>query len=137
MTEQLLTQTQDHNRRLGRLEGIVDTEQFTEQGRQTNTRLDRMEQAIAAQGRCIEAQGSALKQKIDEQGSELRKAISAQGNRIDEQRDTLRQAINEQGDTLRQAIAEQNRRIDELMRWVVGIQVISLLALGTLILSRL
>ena len=114
-----------------------------------------MEQAIAAQGRCIEAQGSALKQKIDEQGSELRKAISAQGNRIDEQRGALRQAIDDQGDTLRkaisaqgsrideqrdtlrQAIAEQNRRIDELMRWVVGIQVISLLALGTLILSRL
>ena len=97
MTEQLLTQTQDHNRRLGRLEGIVDTEQFTEQGRQTNTRLDRMEQAIAAQGRCIEAQGSELREAIDEQGD----------------------------------------RIDELMRWVVGIQVISLLALGTLILSRL
>ena len=126
MTEQLLTQTQDHNRRLGRLEGIVDTEQFTEQGRQTNTRLDRMEQAIAEQGRCIEAQGSALRQAIDEQGSELRQAIDKQGSRIDEQRDTLRQAIDEQGD-----------RIDELMRWVVGIQVISLLALGTLILSRL
>ena len=80
MTEQLLTQTQDHNRRLGRLEGIVDTEQFTEQGRQTNTRLDRMEQAIAAQSRCIEAQGN----RIDEQRDTLRQAIAEQNRRIDE-----------------------------------------------------
>ena len=33
MTEQSLTQTQDHDRRIGRLEGIA--EQSVEQGRQT------------------------------------------------------------------------------------------------------
>ena len=90
MTEQPLplTQEQDHDRRLGQLEGTA--EQFVAQSRQTNTRLDHIDQTIA------------------EQGSDLRQAIDKQGSRI-----------------------------DELMRWVVGIQVISLLALGTLILSRL
>ena len=106
MTEQPLTQEQDHDRRLGRLEGIA--EQLTEQGNQTNTRFDRIEQTIA------------------KQGSELRQEIAAQGRRIDEQ-----------GRVLQQAIAEQGRRIDALTRWLVGIQIASLLALGTLILSRM
>ena len=83
-----VTQAQDHDRRLGRLEGIA--EQLAEQGRQTNARLDRIEQAIAEQGR-----------------------------------------------ELRQAIAEQSRRIDALIRWLVGMQIASLVALGTLILTRL
>ena len=76
-----ITQAQDHDRRIGRLEGIV--EQLTEQNRQTNARLDRIEQAIAEQGRQI------------------------------------------------------NGRIDSLIRWLVGMQVASLIALGTLILTRL
>ena len=113
MTEQPLTQEQDHDRRLGRLEGIA--EQLTEQGQQTNTRFDRIEQTIA------------------KQGSELRQEIAAQGRRIDEQG----RRIDEQGRALQQAIAEQGRRIDALTRWLVGIQIASLLALGTLILSRL
>ena len=87
MTEQPLTQAQDHDRRIGRLKGIA--EQSVEQGRQTNARFDRIEQAIAAQGR-----------------------------------------------KLRQEIAAQGRRIDALTRWLVGMQVANLLALGTLILSR-
>ena len=53
MTEPI-TQAQDHDRRIGRLEGIA--EQVTEQNRQTNARLDRMEQAIAEQGRQTNAQ---------------------------------------------------------------------------------
>ena len=53
MTEPI-TQAQDHDRRIGRLEGIA--EQITEQNRQTNARLDRMEQAIAEQGRQTNAQ---------------------------------------------------------------------------------
>lgn len=81
MTEQPITQAQDHDRRIGRLEGIA--EQLTEQNRQTNARLDRIEQAIAEQGRQI------------------------------------------------------NGRIDSLIRWLVGMQVASLIALGTLILTRL
>lgn len=96
---ELLTQAQDHDRRIGRLEGIA--EQSVEQGRQTNTRLDRIEQAIAEQGR------------------------------------TLRQEIDAQSRALRQEIGAQSRRIDTLTRWLVGIQIASLLALGTLILSRL
>ena len=96
---ELLTQAQDHDRRIGRLEGIA--EQSVEQGRQTNTRLDRIEQAIAEQGR------------------------------------TLRQEIDAQSRALRQEIGAQGRRIDTLTRWLVGIQIASLLALGTLILSRL
>ena len=63
MTEQPLTQAQDHDRRIGRFEGIA--EQSVEQGRQTNARFDRIEQAIAAQGR------------------KLRQEIAAQGRRID------------------------------------------------------
>ena len=81
MTELPLTQAQDHDRRIGRLEGMA--EQFVEQGRQNNARLDRIEQAIAAQGR-------ELRQKIDKQ-----------------------------------------------FCWLVGIQITTLLALGTLILLRL
>ena len=81
MTELPLTQAQDHDRRIGRLEGMA--EQFVEQSRQNNARLDRIEQAIAAQGR-------ELRQKIDKQ-----------------------------------------------FCWLVGIQITTLLALGTLILLRL
>ena len=44
MTEQPLTQAQDHDRRIRLLEGIA--EQLTEQNRQTNARLDRIKQAI-------------------------------------------------------------------------------------------
>ena len=83
MTEQPLplTQTQNRDLRLGRLEGLA--EQFVEQSRETNVRLGRMEQTIAEQGR------------------ELRREISV------------------------------------LTRWLVGMQVASLVALGTLILLRL
>ena len=81
MTEQPLTQAQDHDRRIGRLEGIA--EQLAEQNRQTNVRFDRLEQAIAELGR------------------ELR----------------------------------QEHRRD--FRWIIGIQLTTLIALGTLILSRL
>lgn len=76
-----VTQAQDHDRRIGRLEGIA--EQLIEQNRQTNARLDRIEQAIAEQGRTT------------------------------------------------------NARIDSLTRWLVGMQLASLIALGTLILARL
>ena len=81
MTEQPVTQAQDHDRRLGRLEGIA--EQLVEQGRQANARFDRIEQAIADQGR-----------------------------------------------ELRQAQATQ-------FRWLVGIQITTLIALGSLLFSIL
>ena len=80
MTEPV-TQIQDHERRLGRLEGIA--EQLTEQGRQFNARMDSMERAIA----------------------ELRR--------------------------------ETNARFDSLTRWLVGMQVASLLAMGGLLVSIL
>ena len=87
-----ITQAQDHDLRIGRLEGIA--EQLTEQGRQTNARLDRIEQAITEQGR------------------------------------ELRQELRQELAALRQ---EQRRDF----RWLIGIQLTTLLALGTLILSRL
>ena len=46
-----ITQAQDHDRRIGRLEGIA--EQLTEQNRQINARLDRLEQALSAQFRWL------------------------------------------------------------------------------------
>ena len=79
-----LTQAQDHDRRIGRLEGMA--EQSVEQGRQTNTRLDSID-------RCLD--------RIERSISEVRKEIAA------------------------------------LTRWLVGMQIATLLALGTLILSRL
>ena len=79
-----LTQAQDHDRRIGRLEGMA--EQSVEQDRQTNTRLDSIERSI----------------------SEVRKEIS-----------------------------EVRKEIAALTRWLVGMQIATLLALGTLILSRL
>ncbi len=87
-----ITQAQDHDRRIGRLEGIA--EQLIEQGRQTNARFDRLEKAI------------------EEQGRELRQAIAEQGR-------------------------QTNARFDSLTRWLVGMQIATLLALGTLILARL
>ncbi|MXX38802.1 MAG: hypothetical protein F4Z85_12200 [Gemmatimonadetes bacterium] len=87
-----VTQAQDHDRRIGRLEGIAEqlTEQLREQNRQTNARFDAVERAIAEQGR-----------------------------RLDVLMDTLRQ---------------EHRRD---FRWLIGIQLTTLIALGTLILSRL
>ena len=122
MTEQPLPlpQTQNRDLRLGRLEGLA--EQFVEQSRETNVRLGRMEQTIAEQG-----------SRIDEQGRELRQAIAEQGNRIDAQGSELRQEIAAQG----RRIDAQGRRIETLTRWLVGMQIASLVALGTLILVRL
>ncbi len=83
-----ITQDQDHDRRLGRLEGIA--EQLTEQGRQINARFDNIERSV----------------------------------------DALRQEMRQELTALRQ---EQRRDF----RWLIGIQLTTLLALGTLILSRL
>ncbi len=49
----------------------------------------------------------------------------------------LRQDMNQANAQLRQEIAETNRRIDRLTRWMIGIQLTTLIALGTLILTRL
>jgi len=68
-----ITQVQDHEGRLGRLEGIVE---------QLDRRLDGMEKRL---------------------------------------------------DRIEQAIVEVNRRIDSLTRWLVGMQLASLLALGSLL----
>ena len=77
-----VTQAQDHDRRIGKLEGIV------EQG--ITPRLERIERAI----------------------SEIRQEIA------DLRRDT-------------------NARFDSQTRWLVGMQVASLLALGSLLVSIL
>ena len=84
MTEPITPQ-QDHDRRIGRLEGIAE---------QLDRRLDAIERAIAEQGR------------------EHRQAIAEQGRQI-------------------------NARFDSLTRWLVGMQVVSLLALGSLLMSIL
>ena len=49
----------------------------------------------------------------------------------------LRQDMNQANAQLRQEVAETNRRIDRLTRWLIGIQLTTLIALGTLILTRL
>ena len=137
MTEQPLplTQEQDHDRRLSQLEGTA--EQFVAQGRQTNTRLDHIDQTIAEQGSRINAQGNELRQaidkqgsRIDEQGSALRQEIAAQGQQTNARFDHIEQTIAAQGHELR-------REISVLTRWLIGVQVTSLVALGTLILLRL
>lgn len=94
MTEPVV-QVQDHDRRVGRLEGIA--EQLTEQGRQTNSRFDSMERSIAG----------------------------------------LRQETNARFDSMERAIRDTNARIDSLVRWLVGMQVASLLAVGGLLVSIL
>ena len=87
MTEPV-TQIQDHERRLGRLEGIA--EQLTEQGRQFN--------AVIAE---------------------------------------LRRETNARFESMERTIRETNARIDSLTRWLVGMQVASLLAVGGLLVSIL
>ena len=87
MTEPV-TQIQDHERRLGHLEGIA--EQLTEQGRQFN--------AVIAE---------------------------------------LRRETNARFESMERAIRETNARIDSLTRWLVGMQVASLLAVGGLLVSIL
>ena len=94
MTEPVV-QVQDHDRRVGRLEGIA--EQLSEQGRQTNSRFDSMERSIAG----------------------------------------LRQETNARFDSMERAIRDTNARIDSLVRWLVGMQVASLLAVGGLLVSIL
>ena len=87
MTEQPRTQTQDHDRRIGRLEGVVE---------QLDRRLDTLERGL----------------------SEVRNEIAA----------------------LRNEIAAVNRRLDTHFRWLVGIQLTTLIAIGSLlfgILSKL
>ena len=76
-----ITQSQDHDRRIGRLEGIAE---------QLDHRLDSIER------RC----------------------------------DSIERAITEQGRQI-------NARLDALTRWLVGIQVASLIAIGSLLLSIL
>ena len=60
MTEQSLplTQEQDHDRRLDRLECIAEL--LVAQGQQTNARFDRIEQTIAKQGRELRQEISVL-----------------------------------------------------------------------------
>ena len=60
-----ITQAQDHDRRIGRLEGIA--EQLTEQNRRTNAHLDRLEQAQAEQGRRIDALRAEITRRQDSQ----------------------------------------------------------------------
>ena len=52
--DQPLTLAQDHDRRIGRLEGIA--EQLTEQGRQIAVRLDRLEARMDALAQRMDAQ---------------------------------------------------------------------------------
>ncbi len=94
MTEPV-TQVQDHERRIGRLEGIAEL--LTEQGRQFNARFESMERAIAE----------------------------------------LRRETNARFESMERAIRETNARIDSLTRWLVGMQVASLLAVGGLLVSIL
>ncbi len=61
-----VTQAQDHDRRIGRLEGIAE---------QTAPRLDRIERAIQEQGRQLE-------ERIAEQGRQLNVRLEALNNRI-------------------------------------------------------
>ena len=91
MTEQPLTQAQDHDRRIGQLEGIAE---------QLNHRLDSIEKRINALERAI---------------AELRVEV-------------------------RNEIAAIHRRLDTQFRWLVGIQLTTLIAIGSLlfgILSKL
>ena len=64
-----ITQAQDHDRRIGRLEGIA--EQLTEQNRRTNAHLDRLEQALeqaqAEQSRRIDALRAEITRRQDSQ----------------------------------------------------------------------
>lgn len=84
MSETPITQAQDHDRRLGRLEGIA--EQLTEQTRQTNARFDGVERRFDGVERALDA------------------------------------------------LRQEHRRD---FRWLIGVQLTTLIALGTLILSRL
>lgn len=84
MTEQPVTQAQDHDRRIGRLEGMAE---------QLDRRLDSIEKRI----------------------------------------DSVERSLSE----VRQEIAALNRRLDTLTRWLVGVLVASLVAIGSLLFSIL
>ena len=80
-TPQPLTQAQDHDRRIGRLEGIAE---------QLDRRLESIERAVVEQGRQINARIDALEQRQSAQ-----------------------------------------------FRWLIGIQITTLIAIGGLLLSIL
>ena len=109
MTEPV-TQAQDHDRRIGRLEGIA--EQIGEQGRQNSARFDRIEQAIAEQGR------------------QHQQALAEQGRQH-------QQALAEQGHQLNARIDSQEQRQAAQFRWLIGVQITTLLAIGSLLFSIL
>ncbi len=102
-----VTQAQDHDRRLGRLEGIAE---------QTAPRLDRIERVIQEQGR-------QLRQEIAEQGRQLGERIAEQGRQLEER-------IAEQGRQLEERIAEQGRQLNTRLEalnnrilWAIGTQI--------------
>ena len=72
-----VTQAQDHDRRIGRLEGIAE---------QIAPRLDRIERAITEQGR-------QLRQEIAEQGRQLEGRIAEQGRQINVRLEALNNRI--------------------------------------------
>ena len=56
---------------------------------------------------------------------------------IVEQLDRRLDSIEKRIDNVERAIGELSRRIDSLTRWLIGMQIATLIALGTLILTRL
>ena len=92
MTEQPLTQAQDHDRRIGRLEGIAE---------QLDHRLDSIDRTMAA--------GFAA----------------------------LRNEMQNQFAALRNENTTLHRRLDTQFRWIVGIQITTLIAIGSLLFSLL
>ena len=112
MTEPV-TQIQDHERRIGRLEGIAEL--LTEQGRQFNARFESMERVIV----------------------ELRRETNARFESMERVIAELRRETNARFESMERTIRETNARIDSLTRWLVGMQVASLLAVGGLLVSIL
>ena len=56
---------------------------------------------------------------------------------LDRRLDSIEKRIDSVERTVAAGFAEVNRRIDTLTRWLIGMQIASLIALGTLILTRL
>ncbi len=103
-------------------------------------RLDSIETTQRESTQALRQDNAVLRQDMARIESHQRESTQAlrQDNAVLRQ-DMARIESHQREDiaTLRQDNAEINRRIDRLTRWIIGIQLTTLIALGTLILTRL
>ena len=100
-------------------------------------RLDSIERRLDRMETNQREDNAQLRQDMQQDNTQLRQDNAQLRQDMQQDNAQLRQDMQQANAQLRQEIAETNRRIDRLTRWIIGIQLTTLIALGTLILTRL